>query len=328
MTYSHSRIRRIVAMSMALAALLFVGATPASAQAWPSKAIRWIVPYSPGGGTDQTSRTIAERLSAALGQPVIVDNRPGGNTLIGAQAVASAPPDGYTVFFGALATMSVIPHMYPKLPYAADALTPVAQLVRFPLFLMVSADGPINTVPKFMAAARSQPLLYAIGGSGSGGHLGSELLARQLGADMKPVPFKAMVQAAPEVATGRVPFMFADLPAALPLVQAGRAKILATAGKSRSPLYPDAPTLVEAGIGDLSFETWAGLVVPKGTPQAVIDRLNLELAKIMADPAVRSRLAISGVESAYGNQTAFTQFIASENVRWGAVVRDAGIKPE
>jgi tripartite-type tricarboxylate transporter receptor subunit TctC len=322
-----STLRRALCVAIPFGALAAV--TGASAQtAWPNKPIRWVVPYSPGGGTDQTSRTIAEKLSAALGQPVVVDNKPGGNTLVGAQAVATAPADGYTVFFATLATMAVVPHMYPKMPYAADALVPVAQVVRFPLFLMVAADGPLNTVPKFSAAAKSQQLQYAIGGSGSGAHLGTELLARRLNVSMQPIPFKAMVQAAPEVAAGRVPFMFADLPAALPHVQSGRAKILATAGKARSPLYPDAPTLAEAGLADLDFDTWAGVAVPKGTPQPVIDRLSAELGKIMVDPAVRAKLAVSGVEPAPTNQAQFTQFIAAEEARWSPVVKAAGIKPE
>lgn len=328
MPYRFAPTRRAAGLLLAAACALSVAGPAAAQPAWPAKPIRWIVPYSPGGGTDQTSRVVAEKLSAALGQPIVVDNRPGGNTLIGASAVASAPADGYTLFFATLATMAVVPHMYPKMPYPADALTPVAQLVRFPLFLLVDANGPLNTVPKFLAAARSQQLLYAIGGSGSGAHLGTELLARQLRVDMKPVPFKAMVQAAPEVAAGRVPFMFADLPAALPHVQSGRAKILATAGKARSPLYPDAPTLAEAGVGDVAFDTWAGIAVPKGTPQPIVDRLATELAKVMADPEVRAKLAVSGVEPAPALQPQFVQLIASEDARWSAVVREAGIKPE
>ncbi len=319
--------RRALCALLASSALV-VGPSVGAQTVWPNKAIRWVVPFPAGGGTDQTSRAIAERLSAALGQPVIVDNKPGGNTLVGAQAVAGAPADGYTVLFATLGTMAVVPHMYPKMPYAADALVPVAQLVRFPLFLMVAADGPLNTISKFSAAARSQQLQYAIGGSGSGAHLGTELLAKQLNVSMQPVPYKAMVHAAPEVAIGRVQFMFADLPAALPHVQSGRAKILATAGKARSPLYPDAPTLGEAGLADLDFETWAGLVVPKGTPQLVIDRLTSELGKIMADPAVRAKLALSGVEPAPSSQSQFMQFIAAEDARWSQVVKAAGIKPE
>jgi tripartite-type tricarboxylate transporter receptor subunit TctC len=327
MTNSRNWLRRAARFGLALAVVGAAGAACAQA-AWPAKPIRWVVPYSPGGGTDQTSRVIAEKLSLALGQPIIIDNKPGGNTIIGAAYAAAAPADGYTVFLATPSTLAVIPHMIPKLPYAPDALTPVAQLVRFPLFLMVEANGPLDTMPKFLAAARSQPLLYATGGTGSGGHLGTELLARKLGADMKPVPFKAMVQAAPEVAAGRVPFMFADLPAALPHVQSGRAKIIATAGKERSPLYPGAPTLAEAGAGDISFDTWAGLAVPKGTPQPVVDRLATELGKVLADPAVRARLATIGVETAPSSQATFTRFVASESARWGAVIQAAGITVE
>ena len=302
-----------------------IAQTAAAQTQWPSKPIRWIVPYTPGGGTDQTSRVIAEHVSAALGQPIFIDNKPGGNTLIGASAAASAAPDGYTVFFAALPTMSLMQFLVPKLPYPPDALTPVTQMVRYPLFLMVEANGPINTMPKFLAAAKTQPLLYATGGSGTGGHLGAELLARELHADMKPVQFKAMVQAAPEVAAGRIPFMFADLPAALPLVQLGRAKIIATAGKNRSPLYPEVPTLSEAGAGDVTFETWAGLAVPKGTPQSVIDRLALEINNALADPGVQGKLMKIGVEPAPSSQALFTKMIAAESSKWSTVIRAAGI---
>lgn len=322
-----SKQRRTLCIALALSALLCSAAVSAQ-PAWPNKPIRWVVPFPAGGGTDQTSRAIAEKLSAALEQPVLVDNKPGANTLIGAQAVATAAADGHTVLFATLGTLAVLPHMVPKMPYAPDALVPVAQLVRFPLFLMVAADGPLNTAARFAAAAKTNELQYAIGGSGSGGHLGTELMARKLGVTMQAVPFKAIVQAAPEVATGRVAFMFADLPGALPHVQSGRAKILATAGKGRSPLYPDAPTLREAGLADLDFETWAGLAVPKGTPQAVIDRLVAGLNKILADPSVSAKLAMSGVEPAPSNQAQFVQFIAAENARWAHVVKSAGIKAE
>ena len=227
-----SKQRRTLCTALALGALLCSAAVSAQ-PAWPSKPIRWVVPFPAGGGTDQTSRAIAEKLSAALGQPVLVDNKPGANTLIGAQAVATATPDGHTVLFATLGTLAVLPHMHPKMPYAPDALVPVAQLVRFPLFLMVAADGPLNTAARFAAAAKASELQYAIGGSGSGGHLGTELMARKLGVTMQAVPFKAIVQAAPEVAAGRVAFMFADLPGAMPYVQGGRAKILATRTRQR-----------------------------------------------------------------------------------------------
>ena len=322
-----SKHRRALCAAIALGALLCHSSSFAQ-EAWPNRPIRWVVPFPAGGGTDQTSRILAERLSAAVGQPVVIDNKPGANTLIGAQAVASAPADGHTVLFATLGTLAVLPHMYPKMPYASDALVPVTRLVRFPLFLMVAADGPLNTAAKFAVAAKSNQLQYAIGGAGTGGHLGTELMAKKMGVAMQAVPFKAIVQAAPEVATGRVPFMFADLQGALPYVQSGRAKILATAGKTRSALYPDAPTLSEAGLVDLDFDTWAGLVVPKGTPQSVVDRLTDELNKILADPAVRAKLVISGVEPAPSAPGQFAPFIAAENARWAPIVKSAGIRPE
>lgn len=317
----------------ALCAALMTGAlfahAPVGAQgAWPNKPIRWIVPYTAGGGTDIVSRMLGERLSEVLGTSVVVDNRPGGNTLIGAQAAANATPDGYTVFFTTLPTVGMVPHMYARMPYAPDALTPVTQLVRFPLFLMAGPDGTLDTPAKFAEAAKKQQLQYAIGGTGTPTHLGTEMLARQMGVTMQAIPFRSMGQAGPEVAAGRVAFMFGDLPATLPHVQAGRGKIIATASKTRSPLYPDAPTLREAGLADLDFDTWAGLTVPKGTPQAIVDRLSTELNKILAEPAMRAKLIAKGVEPAGSSPEEFRALFVTESARWGPLVKSLGIKPD
>jgi tripartite-type tricarboxylate transporter receptor subunit TctC len=312
----------------ALLGTLLIGAA-AHAQSWPSRPIRWVVPYPAGGGTDQVSRLVAEKLATALGQPVIVDNKPGASTIIGAEFVAKAAPDGYTLLLGQPTSLSVNQSLYAKLPYdPVNSFTPIVQLVRYPLFLVVAPETKVDNAKDLFALAKKEPLAYATGGNGSIVHLGTEMVKDKLGLNLTHVPFKAMVQAAPEVAAGRVPFMFADMPAVRPFIQAGKLKVLATAEPSRSSLYPSAPTLAEAGLPGLEFSTWVGLVAPKGTPKPIVDRLASEVQKILAMPEVRERFAAMGVEGAASSPEQFGRFIDAESVKWSAVIKANAIKPE
>jgi len=297
---------------------------------WPSRPIRWVVPYPAGGGTDQVSRLVAEKLSTALGQPVVIDNKPGAGTIIGADAVAKSPADGYTLLLGQPTSLAVNQHLYAKLPYdPVGSFTPIAQLVRYPLFLVVGTDTRADNAKDLFALAKKEPLSYATGGNGSIVHLGTEMVKDKLGVNLQHIPFKAMVQAAPEVAANRVPFMFADMPAIRPLLQSGKLKVLATAEPQRSSLYPSAPTLAEAGLpAGLEFSTWVGLVAPRGTPQPVVDRLSAEVRKILAMPDVREKFVVMGVEAADGTPEQFARFIEAETVKWGTVIKANNIKPE
>jgi tripartite-type tricarboxylate transporter receptor subunit TctC len=306
-----------------------VATTAALAQAnWPTKPIRWVVPYPPGGGTDQVSRLVAEKLSTALGQPVVVDNKPGASTMIGAEAVAKAAPDGYTLLLGQPTSLSVNQHLFAKLPYDPAGFAPISQLVRYPLFLVVDPAMKVDSAKDLFAMAQKGNLTYATGGNGSIVHLGSEMVKDKLKLNLTHVPFKAMVQAAPEVAAGRVQFMFADMPAIRPFVQAGKLKVLATAEPARSTLYPSAPTLAEAGLPGLEFSTWVGVMAPKGTPRPIIDRLAAELHKILAMPDVKERFVAMGVDGAPSSPEQFARFIEAESVRWQAVIKANDIKPE
>ena len=313
-----------------LGSLLLGTAAQAQAPAWPSKPIRWVVPYPAGGGTDQVTRLVAEKLSTALGQPVVVDNKPGAGTIIGADAVAKSPADGYTLLLGQPTSLSVNQHLYAKLPYdPVNGFAPITQLVRYPLFLVVESSMKAdNAKDLFAMAQKGGNLAYATGGNGSIVHLGSEMVKDKLGLNLTHVPFKAMVQAAPEVAAGRVPFMFADMPAIRPFIQAGKLKVLATAEPARSALYPSAPTLAEAGLPGLEFSTWVGMVAPKGTPKPVIDRLAAEVHKILAMPDVRERFLAMGVDGAPSSPEQFARFIDAESAKWQTVIKANNIKPE
>ena len=307
----------------------WVSSALAQAQSWPSRPIRWVVPYPAGGGTDQVSRLIAEKLSSALGQPVLVENKPGASTIIGAEAVAKAAPDGYTLLLGQPTSLSVNQHLYAKLPYdPLTSFTPIIQLVRYPLFLVVDSNMKVESAKELFDLAKKGNLAYATGGNGSIVHLGSEMVKDKLGLNLTHIPFKAMVQAAPEVAAGRVPFMFADMPAIRPFIQAGKLKVLATAEPARSSLYPSAPTLAEAGMPGLEFSTWVGLVAPRGTPKPIIDRLAAEVQKIVALPEVRERFAVMGVEGAPSSPELFGRFIDAESLKWQTVIKTNNIKPE
>jgi tripartite-type tricarboxylate transporter receptor subunit TctC len=288
-----------------------------------------VVPYPAGGGTDQVSRLVAEKLSTALGQPVVVDNKPGASTIIGAEAVAKAAPDGYTLLLGQPTSLSVNQFLYPKLPYdPVNGFVPISQLVCYPLFLVVDPATRVDSARDLFALAQKGNLTYASGGNGSIVHLGSEMVKDKLKLNLTHVPFKAMVQAAPEVAAGRVQFMFGDMPAIRPFVQAGKLRVLATAESARSPLYPEAPTLAETGLPGLEFSTWVGLLAPKGTPRPIIDRLAAELHKILAMPDVKERFVAMGVDGAPSSPEQFARFIEAESVRWQAVIKASDIKPE
>ena len=328
---SNSRISRLLLSAIIGVASAAIGVPGfALAQAYPSKPIRFVVPYPAGGPLDTVARLLAQKVAEGVGQPVVVDNKPGGGTIIGADAVAKSPADGYTLLLGQPTSLAVNQHLYAKLPYdPVGSFTPIAQLVRYPLFLVVGTDTRADNAKDLFALAKKEPLSYATGGNGSIVHLGTEMVKDKLGVNLQHIPFKAMVQAAPEVAANRVPFMFADMPAIRPLLQSGKLKVLATAEPQRSQLYPSAPTLAEAGLpAGLEFSTWVGLVAPRGTPQPIVDRLSTEVRKILAMPDVREKFVTMGVEAADGTPEQFARFIETETVKWGTVIKANNIKPE
>ncbi len=316
-------------MLRALCAVALLGAAGAAqAAAYPDKPVRLIVPYAAGGGTDTAARMIARKLAPLLGQPVVVENKPGGATQIGTAYVASAAPDGYTLLMGTanLATNSVL---YAKLPYDVKKdLMPVVWATDVPVYLLLPAASPIRSLEDLKrAAAQQQGLTYATAGTGSIPHLAGEQFAHQTGIALRHIPYKGSSEAATALVGGQVQMSFDNLPPVYAQVKAGRLRAVAIASQTRNPELPDVPTLAELGV-PLSASSWWGVMAPAGTPKDVITLLNRQINAVLADPEVRSYSTGLGMQATGGTPEAFGRHIASETDRWRAVVKQAGVKIE
>lgn len=313
----------------ALCAVALLGAAGAAqAAAYPDKPIRLIVPYAAGGGTDTAARMIARKLAPLLGQPVVVENKPGGATQIGTALVASAAPDGYTLLMGTanLATNSVL---YAKLPYDVKKnLTPVVWATDVPVYLLLPAASPIRNLEDLKrAAAQQQGLTFATAGTGSIPHLAGEQFAHQTGIALRHIPYKGSSEAATALVGGQVQMSFDNLPPVYAQVKAGRLRAVAIASQTRNPELPDVPTLAELGV-PLSASSWWGVMAPAGTPKDVIALLNRQINAVLADPEVRSYFNGLGMQATGGTAEAFGRHIADETDRWRAVVKQADVKIE
>jgi tripartite-type tricarboxylate transporter receptor subunit TctC len=302
----------------------------ARAQSFPSKPVRIVVPYPPGGGADTTARLIGPKLQEALGETVVVDNRPGAGGMIGDDTVAKAPPDGHTLLIGAFAH-AVNPALYPKMPFKTpDDFAPISLLVTVPELLVVTPSFPAKSVAELVAMAKAEPgkLLYASSGNGTAQHLAAELFRLRTGIDIGHVPYKGGSLAVADVAAGHVPFYFGNMTAALPQARAGRVRALAVTSAERSAAAPDVPTIAEAGVKDCEISEWNGLLAPAGTPAAVIARLHEEMAKIMRMPDVRDKFTDLGATPIGSTQQELAAFIRAEMAKWAEVVKAANIKIE
>lgn len=312
----------------ALCAVALLGAAGAAQAAYPDKPVRLIVPYAAGGGTDTAARMIARKLAPLLGQPVVVENKPGGATQIGTAFVASAAPDGYTLLMGTanLATNSVL---YAKLPYDVKKnLTPVVWATDVPVYLLLPAASPIRSLEDLKrAAAQQQGLTFATAGTGSIPHLAGEQFAHQTGIALRHIPYKGSSEAATALVGGQVQMSFDNLPPVYAQVKAGRLRAIAIASQTRNPELPDVPTLAELGV-PLSASSWWGVMAPAGTPKDVVALLNRQINAVLADPEVRSYFSGLGMQATGGTTEAFGQHIADETDRWRAVVKQAGVKIE
>ncbi|WP_088143004.1 Bug family tripartite tricarboxylate transporter substrate binding protein [Achromobacter xylosoxidans] len=316
-------------MLRALCAVALLGAAgTAQAAAYPDKPVRLIVPYAAGGGTDTAARMIARKLAPLLGQPVVVENKPGGATQIGTAYVASAAPDGYTLLMGTanLATNSVL---YAKLPYDVKKdLTPVVWATDVPVYLLLPAASPLRSLDDLKrAAAQQQGLTFATAGTGSIPHLAGEQFAHQTGIALRHIPYKGSSEAATALVGGQVQMSFDNLPPVYAQVKAGRLRAVAIASQTRNPELPDVPTLAELGV-PLSASSWWGVMAPAGTPKDVIALLNRQINAVLADPEVRSYFTGLGMRATGGTPEAFGRHIADETDRWRAVVKQAGVKIE
>ena len=313
-------------------ALALLAAAPADAQdAWPSKPLRWVVAYAPGGFGDLRARKVGAELAKALGQPVVVENRPGAGGVVGTDAVAKAAPDGYTLGMGNFAALAVNVSLQKKLPYDVERdFTPVVLLERSPLFLMAGPALPAANLGALLAAARAQPGKIGFGSSGIGGahHLCGEMLRLQAGIDIVHVPYKGGAPAAADLLAGHLPMMFEMGYAAMPSIRSGRARALAVTAGERLALAPEVPTMAEAGMSGFEVYNWQGVILPSATPRAIVGRLNRELNAILARPDQREALAQLASQPAGGTPESFRDFIRAETARWARVVHDAKIQPE
>jgi tripartite-type tricarboxylate transporter receptor subunit TctC len=320
----------ITLKSRLLALLLCIVALPASAQTWPEKPVRLVVPFAPGGGTDIAARLIAERLSERLGKTVVVENRPGANGAIAGELVARAAPDGYTFLVATTSGHAFAPALGVKLPYDPIAdFAPVALFGTFPTVLVVHPGVRAATIAEFIALALAEPgkLNYGSAGNGSTNHMVMELIAQARGLQMVHVPYRGAGPAGQDLLAGQIQAMVDSVAAALPNIEAGKLRALAVSTDHRQPTLANVPTLREAGI-DVVYAGWTAIVAPARTPEAVIARLNREVGAALADPKVRERYVQLGIEPATMPADALGRFMVADKERWTEVVRRAGIKPD
>ena len=316
---------------MTLAAVLALAATVSSGQLYPSKPIRIIVPFPPGGAVDFYARVVQEPLSEALGQPVIIDNRAGASGMIGADVVAKAPPDGYTLLLGNIASLAINVGIYPKMAYdPAKDFTPIMHTVDVNYVLVVHPSVPANSVAELVAYAKANPgkLSYGSAGSGSMPHLSTELMKALAGIDLVHVPYKGGGPMVTDLLGGSVQLAIADQANLMPHVKTGKLRALGVASPKRSAIYPELPTIAESGFAGYEATAWQGLVGPAGMPPDVVRRLNQTLAKVMALPAVRERLISGGLDPVADTPEEFGRFIRSEISKWSKIAKDVGAKAE
>ncbi|HZM43656.1 MAG TPA: tripartite tricarboxylate transporter substrate binding protein [Burkholderiales bacterium] len=300
------------------------------AQSYPSKAIRMIVPFPPGGGNDIIGRLLAQRIGESLGQQVIVDNRGGAGSTLGTDLTAKAPPDGHTLLITNIA-LAVNATLYPKLPYdTLRDLTAVTQIGWQPNVLVVHPSMPAKSLRDLLALARARPgeLIYGSGGVGSAGHLATELLRMMTRVQMVHVPYKGLGPALTDLAGGHVLILISTVASAMPHVKSGRIRALAVTTLHRSAVLPQVPTMNEAGASGYEFSTWYGLFVPSATPRAIIDRLNRETAKALSTPDLKEQFAAQGIEGSPTSAEAFSAYVRNEVAKWGKVVKASGAKVE
>jgi tripartite-type tricarboxylate transporter receptor subunit TctC len=306
-------------------------AMPALAQPYPARAIRVIVPYAAGGGTDLTARVVGAKMAEAVGQQVIVDNRPGGAGMIGADLVAKAAPDGYTVLLATPAEMAINQHLFAKMPYQPDKdFAPVTLAVSTPLILVVHPAMPVKTVKDLIALARAQPGRITSASAGTGGvqHMALELLKMTAKVDIIHVPYKGAGPAIPDLIGGHVDMFFSGMPPAMSQVKAGKLRALAVTTPKRSPAAPDVPTMAEAGVAGFDINNWFAYFVPAGTPAEVVGRINAEINKALRLQEVKDRLSPQGAETVGTTPEELARYVRAESDKYAKLIRASGAKAD
>lgn len=316
-------------MRWLLLGLTLLVSAGAAAQAYPAKPVRLIVTYAAGGGADFVGRALGGKLAERLGQPVVVENRAGANGAIGADFVAKAPADGYTLLIGAAGTIAVAPHLMASLPFDAfKDFAPVSLVATSSFVVTVHPEVPAKSVRELIDLAKARPGKLNFGSSGVGGspQLAGELFKSMAGIDMQHVAYKGLAPAITDLLGGQIQVIFADVGLIKPHLEAGKLRGLAVTGTSRSPLLPELPTVAEAGLPGYAGGTWYALLAPAGTPSAIVERLSRETRAALADPAVKAALIRQGVDAAPTSPEELAAFLRDEHKKWGEVIRSAGIK--
>ena len=324
------RLSRVFALGICVAGLSVAPA--ALGQTYPTKPVRVVVPYPPGGVGDTTMRAIAQQLSESLGQPFVIDNKPGASQMIGADAVAKAAPDGYTLFLGSVTSLAINVSSQKKMPYdPVKDFAPVSMLYFSPMYLVVNPAVPAQSVKELVALAKAQPgkLSFASIGQGGSIHLAGEMFKSMAGVDITHIPYKGSAPAITDIIGGQVSLMFDAGVSALPQVRAGKLRALAITTAKRVDSTPELPTVAEAGgLPNYEATLWFGLVAPAATPRDIVNRLSQELAKILRQPALQARFANLGVEFSASSPEEFATYIRAETLKWGKVFRDAKVEQE
>lgn len=317
---------------IALAAATTLSTMPqafAQSAGFPNRPIKLVVPFPAGISPDVVARLIGDKLSAALGQPVLVDNRPGAGGMIGAVAAATSPADGYTLFFSVKASHAIAPNVYRDAKFNPPRdFKAVTQILQVPHVLTATPKAPYNNMKELVAYAKANPgkLNFGSGGNGTLAHLSTEMLRARTGVNIVHVPYKGTSLATNDVMAGHIQVMFDTLSTATPLIKEGKMRAIAVTSAKRSAAFPNVPTIGEAGVKDYVAETWAGLVGPANTPPAVVARLQTAIAKIAANPAIQARLAAGGSEAVGGTSASFASTIKTERVRWAEIVKLSGAR--
>lgn len=320
-------MQRVTKLLVTLALTVIAGS--AAAQAWPSKPIKYVVPFAPGGTTDILGRTIAEKLSIALGQPVVVENKPGAGGGVGAEFVAKSPADGYTIMGGTISTHAINASLYKNLGYdPVRDFVPITLIARVPNMLVVNPSLPANNVKELIALLKANPNKYSFASSGNGTsqHLSGELFKTMTGVEMQHIPYKGSPPALADVVGGQVAMTFDNITTALPLAKGGKLRALAVTTAARSSVAPDVPTLAEAGLAGYEVGSWQGVFAPAATPPDIVKRLNAEIVKIINMPDVRDKLTALGAEPAPNTSADFAAMVKSEVAKWADVVKKSGAK--
>jgi tripartite-type tricarboxylate transporter receptor subunit TctC len=326
MTHPHRITRRAAAVAMAA----YAASPGVRAQAWPNRPIRLIVGYSPGGAVDIIARAVAQPLSAALGQPIVVENKPGAGTNIANRALIDSAPDGHTLMLAANAIAANV-SLYQPPPYdLARDVTPIAQVGRVPVVIAANAQGEPATLAKLVSMSKDKPRSINFGspGNGSTPHLAVELFARAAGIELTHVPYKGGSQALNDVIAGHIQTVAVNALEVQPHVKSGKLRVLAVLSPSRTPIFPDTPTIAESGFAGFEASVWYGFIGPANLPAAVVTRLHAEIQRALALPEVRDRLVASGGEVTPGTTAQFATLLAGERTRYEKLIRDAQIKPD